>query len=83
MNDFDETGVNFNKKKNNRMVPSGGYMQGLDKKTPMYNLTKGDGVPPKSYHQTEINDKANFWDANQNRIHVTNSSNMKDWSQYA
>ena len=84
VNDFEETGNNFNKKKSNQMKIGGGYTEGSGLKNASYKqINKNDNVPPKSYDQIEINEKANFWDSNQGKISVTNSSNLNSWSQYS
>ena len=77
MNSFKEPPAGINKKKNNLTSSSGDY------NTDPYKLiSKSDQVQPKTYDQIEIENKVKYWDKNQDKLSVANSTNLKSWSQY-
>ena len=77
MNSFKETPAGINKKKNNLTSSSGDYT------TDSYKIiSKSDEVQPKTYDQIEIENKVKYWDKNQDKLSVANSTNLKSWSQY-
>jgi len=76
MNTFGD--VDINKKKRNSTTSSGDYT------TDSYKvISKSDGVQPNTYNQMELEKKVKYWDKNQEKLSVANSTNLKSWSQYA
>jgi hypothetical protein len=76
MNTFGD--VDINKKKRNSTTSSGDYT------TDSYKvISKSDEVQPNTYNQMELEKKVKYWDKNQEKLSVANSTNLKSWSQYA
>jgi hypothetical protein len=76
MNTFGD--VDINKKKRNSTTSSGDYTTDSHKV-----ISKSDEVQPNTYNQMELEKKVKYWDKNQEKLLVENSTNLKSWSQYA
>ena len=78
MNSYAEQTSGINKKKYNLSSCPGDYTIDSYK-----ILSYSNEVQPNTYEQMEIENKVKYWEKNQDKLSVANSTNLKSWSQYA